>query len=69
MTDKSLWYVVNVYSGYEKKVAEHIREQALKKGLSDQIDSVLVPTEEVVEVKKGAKVTSERQLFPWLRAY
>ncbi|MBY0502168.1 MAG: transcription termination/antitermination protein NusG [Alphaproteobacteria bacterium] len=64
MTQSSRWYVVNVYSGFEKKVAEHIREQAAKKGLADQIETVLVPTEEVVEVKKGAKVTSERQFFP-----
>lgn len=64
MTQNFRWYVVNVYSGFEKKVAEHIREQAEKKGLSDQIEMVLVPTEEVVEVKKGAKVTSERQFFP-----
>jgi transcriptional antiterminator NusG len=64
MTQDFRWYVVNVYSGFEKKVAEHIREQADKKGLSDQIHSVLVPTEEVVEIKKGAKVTSERQFFP-----
>lgn len=64
MTQDFRWYVVNVYSGFEKKVAEHIREQADKKGLSDQIQTVLVPTEEVVEIKKGAKVTSERQFFP-----
>jgi transcriptional antiterminator NusG len=64
MTDKFLWYVVNVYSGFEKKVAEHIQEQALKKGVADLIEAVLVPTEEVVEVKKGAKVTTERNFFP-----
>lgn len=64
MAESSRWYVVNVYSGFEKKVAEHIREQAEKKGLSEQIEMVLVPTEEVIEVKKGAKVTSERQFFP-----
>ncbi|EKE10496.1 MAG: transcription antitermination protein NusG [uncultured bacterium] len=64
MTEGFRWYVVNVYSGFEKKVAEHIQEQAAKKGLAEQIDSVLVPTEEVVEIKKGAKVTSERQFFP-----
>lgn len=64
MTQSSRWYVVNVYSGFEKKVAEHIREQAEKKGLSDQIEMVLVPTEEFVEVKKGTKITSERQFFP-----
>jgi len=58
------WYVVNVYSGYEKKVAEYIQEQAAKKGLAQQIETIFVPTEEVVEVKKGAKITSERQFFP-----
>ncbi|MBX9622084.1 MAG: transcription termination/antitermination protein NusG [Alphaproteobacteria bacterium] len=64
MTQDFRWYVVNVYSGFEKKVAEYVREQADKKGLSEQIDAILVPTEEVVEIKKGAKVTSERQFFP-----
>lgn len=64
MTQNFRWYVVNVYSGFEKKVAEYVREQADKKGLSEQIDTILVPTEEVVEIKKGAKVTSERQFFP-----
>lgn len=64
MTQDFRWYVVNVYSGFEKKVAEYVREQADKKGLSEQIDTILVPTEEVVEIKKGAKVTSERQFFP-----
>jgi transcriptional antiterminator NusG len=64
MTENFRWYVVNVYSGFEKKVSDHIREQAAKKGLSEQIEMLLVPTEEVVEVKKGAKVTSERQFFP-----
>ncbi|MBL8676523.1 MAG: transcription termination/antitermination protein NusG, partial [Alphaproteobacteria bacterium] len=64
MTQDFRWYVINVYSGFEKKVAEHIREQADKKGLSDKIDTILVPTEEVIEIKKGAKVTSERQFFP-----
>jgi transcriptional antiterminator NusG len=64
MSDAFRWYVVNVYSGFEKKVAEQIREQAAKKGCAEQIESILVPTEEVVEIKKGAKVTSERQFFP-----
>lgn len=64
MSDSPRWYVVNVYSGFEKKVSEHIREQAEKKGLGNQIETVLVPTEEVVELKKGAKVTTERQFFP-----
>jgi len=60
----SLWYVVNVYSGFEKKVAEQIREQVEKKGLDQQVERILVPTEEVVEVKKGEKIKSERNFFP-----
>lgn len=58
------WYVVNVYSGSEKKVAESLREQAVLKKMEDKILEVLVPTEEVVEIKKGAKVNSERKFFP-----
>ncbi len=58
------WYVVNVYSGSEKKVAESLKEQAVLKKMEDKILDVLVPTEEVVEIKKGAKVNSERKFFP-----
>ena len=58
------WYVVHVYSGFEKKVAESIEEQARQSHLSDQIKEVLVPTEEVVEMRRGAKVQSERKFFP-----
>lgn len=58
------WYVVNVYSGSEKKVAESIKEQAVLKGMEDRILEVMVPTEEVVELKKGARVNSERKFFP-----
>lgn len=58
------WYVVNVHSGCEKKVAESIREQAVVKKMEDKIFEVMIPTEEVVEVKKGAKVNSERKFFP-----
>ena len=58
------WYVIHVYSGFEKKVAQSIREQADSKGMGDLIEQVLVPTEEVVEVRRGTKVNSERKFFP-----
>lgn len=58
------WYVVHVFSGSEKKMAQAIQEQALSNNLEDQIEDVLVPTEEVVEVRRGAKVQSERKFFP-----
>ncbi len=58
------WYVVHVYSGFEKKIAAAIREQAEQKGLADQIDEVLVPAEEVVEVRRGQKINAERKFFP-----
>ncbi len=58
------WYVVHVYSGFEKKVAESIREQARQKAMEDLFEQVLVPTEEVVEMRRGQKVNAERKFFP-----
>jgi transcriptional antiterminator NusG len=58
------WYVVHVYSGFEKKIASAIKEQADQKGLADHIDEVLVPSEEVVEVRRGQKINAERKFFP-----
>ena len=58
------WYVIHVYSGFENKVAQSIREQAAQKHLDDMFDQVLVPTEEVVRMRRGAKVRSDRKFFP-----
>ena len=58
------WYVLHVYSGFEKKVAAQIMEQARLKGLGDHIEDVVVPTEEVVEIRRAQKVNAERKFFP-----
>ncbi len=58
------WYSVSVLSNFEKKIAETIRQKAEELGLSDQIDEVLVPTEEVIEVRRNKKVTAERRFMP-----
>ncbi len=58
------WYVLHVYSGFENKVAEAIQEKAKKQGLEDRVVEIMVPTEEVVEVKRGQRVNAERKFFP-----
>ncbi len=58
------WYVIHVYSGFERKVAQSIQEQTVQKGLQDEIVEVMVPTEEVVEMRRGSKVSTERKFFP-----
>ncbi len=58
------WYVINVYSGFENKVAESIRELAEQKGMADLFEQILVPVEEVVEMRRGSKVKTERKFFP-----
>ncbi|MBD0417547.1 transcription termination/antitermination protein NusG [Oryzicola mucosus] len=58
------WYIVHAYSNFEKKVAEDIVNKAKQKGLSDQIEQIVVPTEKVVEVRRGRKVDAERKFFP-----
>ena len=58
------WYVVHVYSGFERKVCDSIKEQAVQTGLDDDIEEVLVPMEEVVELRRGSKVNAERKFFP-----
>jgi transcriptional antiterminator NusG len=58
------WYIVHAYSNFEKKVAESIREHAAQRGLSEKFEEVLVPTEQVVEIRRGRKVNTERKFFP-----
>ncbi len=58
------WYIVHAYSNFEKKVAESIREQAAQRGLAEKFDEVMVPTEQVVEIRRGRKINTERKFFP-----
>lgn len=58
------WYVLHVYSGFEHKVAEAIHEKARKLKLVDRVGEIMVPTEEIVEMKRGQKVNTERKFFP-----
>jgi transcriptional antiterminator NusG len=58
------WYIVHAYSNFENKVADSIKEQAAQKGLDDIFEQVLVPTEEVVEMRRGRKIKSQRRFFP-----
>ena len=58
------WYVIHVYSGFENKVGQSIREQAAQKGLEDMFEEILVPSEDVVHMRRGAKISAERKFFP-----
>lgn len=58
------WYIVHAYSNFENKVAESIRERAAQQGLTEAFEQILVPTEKVVEVRRGRKVDAERKFFP-----
>ena len=63
-TDTSKWYVVHCHSGFEKKVADSILDEAKKVNLEDSISEVSVPTQAVVEVRRGVRVNSEKKFFP-----
>ncbi|MEN5084323.1 transcription termination/antitermination protein NusG [Bosea sp. TWI1241] len=58
------WYIVHAYSNFENKVAQSIKDQAAQRSLEDKFEEVLVPTEKVVEVRRGRKVETERKFFP-----
>lgn len=58
------WYILHAHSGFEKKVAASIKEQAVQKNLTELIEDVVVPTEEVTEIRRGKKTQAERKFFP-----
>jgi len=58
------WYIIHCYSGFEKKVAQSIKEQAQAQGMGESFEDIVVPTEEVVEMRRGQKVAAERRFFP-----
>ncbi len=58
------WYVIHVYSGFEKKVAQSIGEQAKQAGMEEDFEQIIVPVEKVVEIRRGSKVNAERKFFP-----
>jgi transcription termination/antitermination protein NusG len=58
------WYIVHTYSNFEKKVMEDIKKQVIQKKMDEMFESVIVPTEEVVEIRRGRRIKSERRFFP-----
>ena len=58
------WYIVHAYSNFEKKVADSIREGAAQRNLGEKFEEILVPTEHIVEIRRGRKVNTERKFFP-----
>jgi len=62
--ENSRWYIVHAYSGFENKVAQQIQEQAERQEMEDLFEQVFVPTEEVIEIRRGQKVSTDRKFFP-----
>jgi len=62
--ENSRWYIIHAYSGFENKVAQQIQEQAERQEMEELFEQVFVPTEEVIEIRRGQKVSSDRKFFP-----
>ena len=58
------WYIVQAYSGFEKKVVEAIKDELKKSKLSEKLEEILVPTHQITEVKKGKRTKKEKKFFP-----
>jgi transcription termination/antitermination protein NusG len=58
------WYIVHTYSNFEKKVMEDIKKQVVQKHLDEMFEQIIVPTEEVIEIRRGRRIKSERRFFP-----
>ena len=61
---KARWYIVHVYSGFEKKIAQAIRENAAQQGISELYEEITIPAEDVLEMRRGKKVAMEKKFFP-----
>lgn len=61
---KAKWFIVHAYSGFEKKIAQTIQEKAIQQNIADKIEEVVVPTEDVIEIRRGKKVSAERKFLP-----
>ena len=67
--NKARWYVLHAYSGYEKKVADSILDQATKLGVKEHIEEISVPVQNIVEVKRGVRINSERKIFLYIFSF
>ena len=61
---RARWYIVHAYSGFEQKIKQYIEEKSIQNGIADQIEEIVIPTENVVEVRRGKKVEAEKKFFP-----
>ena len=61
---RARWYIVHAYSGFEQKIKQQIEEKAIQNDIADQIEEIVIPTENVLEVRRGKKVEAEKKFFP-----